>query len=628
MDDICTIPPNSDISGIGVRVAIYAQNILCFLPVIVHLWDGEVSADEMKGVKDQSIGMLAIAFAILISTIVEALTQSTVTGQAIDRFHAAIILDLSWMNNTSTWIWFLLYAHHRTRSKQEPIEATWNAWWNKGLYSPLRRIFDETRSRQGAWDRIRAFILSLFHLIADAAVLSIGSVHLSLMSAVGIWLWHDPSKFSPGSLPPGCDSTLSLTIFGSAVPFVSLALRIFSLIIYGLFLIPGLNLIPPFVFFLSIHISYNWSRRTHKRFWSWWQKAYNNITGAFYRANHPITEEMTKPRTTDSNTNSSFQHPATTSAYPGALNIGLAALVVVNMLFIIDIEKTLQKVGTESGEDEWGFGQVLALLLLVLPLRDAWNAFNDIRHNLIGAQKQLEELFIQRAKAKLDTLALQKLEDKGAILDGNRLLSTPERGCKTLLQVSAYYGKLDMLQFLWGKTEKHSIDITVLLQVACSAGQIDTVKWLLQDIDRGSEWRETALQTACSAGQIDIVKWLLLQANADPNVIGGDYGTALCAATANCHLEVVNLLLTNRAKVDLQGDQFGAPLHVAVFLESGGMYRDIIVKLLEKGNSADPECECLRADLQSKWAIIGPVFVSITWGFDCMAGGFSGVIFF
>ncbi|KAJ7870126.1 hypothetical protein B0H13DRAFT_1494296, partial [Mycena leptocephala] len=96
-----------DIAGIGVRVAIYAQNLLCFVPVVAHLWDGKISADEMKGVEDQSIGMLAIAFAILISTIIQA--TNSVGGQPLTRFHAAVILDLSWMNNTSTWIWFLLY---------------------------------------------------------------------------------------------------------------------------------------------------------------------------------------------------------------------------------------------------------------------------------------------------------------------------------------------------------------------------------------------------------------------------------------------------------------------------------------------------------------------------------------
>ncbi|KIK61328.1 hypothetical protein GYMLUDRAFT_166644, partial [Collybiopsis luxurians FD-317 M1] len=122
------IPPNPDISGIGVRTAIYTQNLLCFLPVVLNLWDGQVTAEEMKGIKDQSIGMLAIAFAILISTIVEAQTKTAITGQSIDKFHAAIILDLSWMNNTSTWIWFLLHAHHRTKTNLNCIAPTWKAW--------------------------------------------------------------------------------------------------------------------------------------------------------------------------------------------------------------------------------------------------------------------------------------------------------------------------------------------------------------------------------------------------------------------------------------------------------------------------------------------------------------------
>lgn len=98
------IPPNPDISGIGARTAIYAQNLLCFLPVVLNLWDGQVTAEEMKGIKEQSISMLAIAFAILISTIVEAQTKTAIIGQSIDKFHAVIILDLSWMNNTNTWI--------------------------------------------------------------------------------------------------------------------------------------------------------------------------------------------------------------------------------------------------------------------------------------------------------------------------------------------------------------------------------------------------------------------------------------------------------------------------------------------------------------------------------------------
>ncbi|KAJ7430310.1 hypothetical protein B0H11DRAFT_1764634 [Mycena galericulata] len=133
------IPANPDVSGIGVRIAIYAQNLLCFAPVVAHLWDGSISADELKGVKDQSIGMLAIAFAILISTIVEA-TTTNITGQGLTRFHAAVILDLSWMNNTSTWIWFLLYVHHRTKGNPNEeiqlIPAIWSDWTDV-LLAPL-----------------------------------------------------------------------------------------------------------------------------------------------------------------------------------------------------------------------------------------------------------------------------------------------------------------------------------------------------------------------------------------------------------------------------------------------------------------------------------------------------------
>ncbi|KAJ7020858.1 hypothetical protein C8F04DRAFT_912792, partial [Mycena alexandri] len=103
-----------DISGIGVRTAIYAQSLLCFAPVVAHLWDGNVSVDEMRGMKDQSIGMLAIAFAILISCIIEA----TGTVPNVTSLDTAVILHLSWMNNTSTWIWFLLYAHHLTKPDQ------------------------------------------------------------------------------------------------------------------------------------------------------------------------------------------------------------------------------------------------------------------------------------------------------------------------------------------------------------------------------------------------------------------------------------------------------------------------------------------------------------------------------
>ncbi|KAJ7187696.1 hypothetical protein GGX14DRAFT_383406, partial [Mycena pura] len=130
----CTIPSNPDVSGVGVRAAIYAQNLTCFLPVIIHLWDRKISRDELKGIKDQSISMLAVAFAILLTTIILAKGAG---DRTITSYHAAVVLDLSWMNNTSTWIWFILYVHHQSkRDDRPPIKANWNDWRNT-LLEPL-----------------------------------------------------------------------------------------------------------------------------------------------------------------------------------------------------------------------------------------------------------------------------------------------------------------------------------------------------------------------------------------------------------------------------------------------------------------------------------------------------------
>ncbi|KAF8517562.1 hypothetical protein BU17DRAFT_49594, partial [Hysterangium stoloniferum] len=121
------LPVDPDISGIGVRAAIYAQNLLCFLPIVVYLWDKRVTPDELEGISEQSIGILAVAFSILITTIILAKGPGS-QGPAISSFHAAIVLDLSWMNNTSTWIWFILFAHQRSTIKYSRTDPTWSAW--------------------------------------------------------------------------------------------------------------------------------------------------------------------------------------------------------------------------------------------------------------------------------------------------------------------------------------------------------------------------------------------------------------------------------------------------------------------------------------------------------------------
>ncbi|KAJ6559742.1 hypothetical protein B0H19DRAFT_945256, partial [Mycena capillaripes] len=117
------IPAEPEISGIGVRAAIYAQNLLSFIPAISALSDGEVAPYELEAVKDQSTTILITAFGILISAMVQAQTLG------LPNFHANIILNLSWMNNTNTFIYFLLYVQHKSQLGPQQIKSDLTSWF-------------------------------------------------------------------------------------------------------------------------------------------------------------------------------------------------------------------------------------------------------------------------------------------------------------------------------------------------------------------------------------------------------------------------------------------------------------------------------------------------------------------
>jgi hypothetical protein len=135
---MCLIPANPDMSGIGVRVAIYAQNILSFVPAFYALADGKVDSIKLKTIEDQSTTILVTAFAILISTIIQALSQ-----YGLSDFHTSVILNLSWMNNTNTFIYFILYVHHRTGLTGDgQVLPEWAAWWRH-----IRQGFSLKRKR-------------------------------------------------------------------------------------------------------------------------------------------------------------------------------------------------------------------------------------------------------------------------------------------------------------------------------------------------------------------------------------------------------------------------------------------------------------------------------------------------
>jgi hypothetical protein len=296
-------------------------------------------------------------------------------------------------------------------------------------------------------------------------VLILGSIHLSLMGAIGIWLWHKPLGF--GKPLNSCDPML--VIAGVSARFSSQGLHIFSWIMYIILLIPGLNLILPFLLFLNLHIFYNqfysfWAtimqclavpQPVRKAFllsckWLWeyallpfWNRIRLFCSWGWDNILWPILNLFKQ--------HSKGPHNGPTIIHTGGLIGGLGVLFMINILLIVSIELTIRRnQSNQTGEDnEWGFGQVLALLLLVVPLRDAWNALLEATEKLKSAQRQFEDIILRECQATPVDKELEHLLDEGA----NITAWSGDSGWGSALQVAAYYGKLELVKWL----QKHGV---------------------------------------------------------------------------------------------------------------------------------------------------------------------------
>jgi len=147
----------------------------------------------------------------------------------------------------------------------------------------------------------------------------------------------------------------------------------------------------------------------------------------------------------------------------------------MNVIFLSDIELTLSR-NTQiqsRAEDQWGFGQVLALLLLVIPLRDFATSINEIRKK-IREKKELEEEMKREAQRQfedslrsaiqrdtLENYGFQDLIERGASpntqLNGQHSSRKNEKrphqlitGVEfvTLLQFAAYKENKELVEYL------------------------------------------------------------------------------------------------------------------------------------------------------------------------------------
>jgi hypothetical protein len=158
----------------------------------------------------------------------------------------------------------------------------------------------------------------------------LGTLQLTLMAILGIRLWSGPQRFGLGNRNPLDFEDVNalvleranISILGRRVPFSSSTLRDTSIAIYVILLVPGLNLILPMAFFLAVHLV---GRRLLP-----FAKKWDSLPAC----------------------------------------ISLVILVTINIVFIVNIELTrIMNITLQSDEEaQWGFGQIMAMIMLHNPL--------------------------------------------------------------------------------------------------------------------------------------------------------------------------------------------------------------------------------------------------------------------
>ncbi|KAH6903383.1 ankyrin repeat-containing domain protein [Coprinopsis sp. MPI-PUGE-AT-0042] len=253
------------------------------------------------------------------------------------------------------------------------------------------------------------------------------------MAALGIWLWSDTLSFGLGHHQPLVFATVNrcaldfanVAILGRTTHFHSEILRIISLLLYGVLLIPCFNLVVPICVFLGPYVAWAPISRAIFRIRATSQTSIEEIEQRRYSlaTDHYglWCRAMTAIRLIPLRLGSLLPAPSRLEATPAFL--GLVVILALNLVFIIDIEITLglNIALQDTGEEEiWGFGQILAILLLLLPLRDLVEAI--LARRLKQRQEELDDDLLEAIKS--DSFDRVKL----AIERGSTFPSTSSAG--------------------------------------------------------------------------------------------------------------------------------------------------------------------------------------------------------
>ena len=332
------IPANPEIAGIGIRASTYAQNFIGVFLAACYLLDGEITQDEAEYIETASDAILMTGCAIIISAIVQAKTIG------LSAYHAMIVLNLSWMNNSYFSISGIFAFSADWNERRKRLLGAKRSW--RALMRPR-----ETK-RKGS-----------------GVVTCLGFAHLSLMAGFGIWLWQDIDTFGDSS---DCTPYIFTVIFGHNVSAINKSLRKVSLALYWITAIPVVNLLVVAIILIigsavvltgeAIIII-----------------ALALLLSPLYLLHRYLKRHPTNLNTNNDDavaTNSKRESSGWSGEPPKDARLGLFYLpfiLFLDVLFVIDTELMIRRSRplVQPGESQWTFGQTLAVIVTIIPLLEA-----------------------------------------------------------------------------------------------------------------------------------------------------------------------------------------------------------------------------------------------------------------
>ncbi|KAJ7731651.1 ankyrin repeat-containing domain protein [Mycena metata] len=405
---------NTDISGIGVRSATYTQNLISFIPAIVALAnDGKISNNEHTFIEEQSTNILLTAFGLLISALIQAST-----AQGLDNYHLALVLNLSWMNNTNLFIYLLLRLHRKLWQAPPRLPDPWS-WWKVCMLLLHTSDHKPTAKASVAMPntalKVRTLAPKAWSLLrrVDTATF-IGSLHLSLMGALGVWLWFDPAHFS---ISDTCLPGATMTVLGDTSLICAVLVPIANL------LLPMALILVPYFVCMSL--------------------PWGNLR--------------------------SREHAGVV-----CIGFGLAILFVINVIFLVDTEVSISwNEARQAGQDNiWTLRQTLALLLLLLPMKALTQyIFASIGLPFLAGEKMATALKGFRSYEKHSKTPWGEVRRWMFTID-----DTPIRVDDKWLEAAAEANQLDLMQFCF----QNGADTSSVLHTVATNGHENAVRALIE----------------------------------------------------------------------------------------------------------------------------------------------------